>query len=146
MWYFANRNILVLVKRKDHALLLRDMLKALGEDADCFIHTAKTVNYSCRVLIATYSKGGVGFDHPKLDMLITGADVEENFMQYLGRVFRRDDLLPIYVDLRDDMSTLNKHSLTRLKVCKEVGGEVKDFDKCFKGFHAHTEWMDALIK
>ena len=40
---------------------------------------------------------------------VTGADVEENFMQYLGRVFRRDDVLPIYIDLRDSMSTLVKH-------------------------------------
>ena len=67
-------------------------------------------------------------------MLITGADVEENFMQYLGRVFRRDDVLPIYIDLRDSMSTLVKHSQSRLKVCKEIGGEVKEFDKIFKNF------------
>ena len=107
------------------------MLLEKKEDADCFIHTAKSANYECRILIATYSKGGVGFDHPRLDMLITGADVEENFMQYLGRVFRRDDVLPIYIDLRDSMSTLVKHSQSRLKICKEIGGEVKEFDKTF---------------
>ena len=130
--YFERRVILILVKRIDHALTLKEMLIAQGEDADCFIHTAKSANYACRILIATYSKGGVGFDHPRLDMLITGADVEENFMQYLGRVFRRDDVLPIYIDLRDNMATLVRHSQTRLKVCKEVGGEVKEFEKTFK--------------
>ena len=129
--YFEKRNILILVKRKDHALGLKQMLLEKKEDADCFIHTAKSANYECRILIATYSKGGVGFDHPRLDMLITGADVEENFMQYLGRVFRRDDVLPIYIDLRDSMSTLVKHSQSRLKICKEIGGEVKEFDKTF---------------
>lgn len=137
-WYFDKRNILILVKRKDHALLLKKMLVQLGEDADCFINIDKTVNYSCRVLIATYSKGGVGFDHPKLDMLITGADVEENFMQYLGRIFRRDDVLPIYVDLRDKMPIMLKHSSSRLKICKEVGASVLEFDKVFKCFEEYT--------
>lgn len=137
-WYFAKRNILVLVKRKEHAQELKRMLQELGEDADCFLGTAKKVNYDCRVLIATYSKGGVGFDHPKLDMLITGADVEESFMQYLGRVFRRDDVVPIYVDLRDKMHTIVKHSQTRLKVCKDVGAAVRDFYKTFQGFEVCT--------
>ncbi len=141
VWYFGNRNILVLVKRKDHALYLKRQLIAMGEDADCFIHTAKRVNYDCRVLIATYSKGGVGFDHPKLDMLITGADVEENFMQYLGRVFRRDDVIPIYIDCRDKMGTLVKHSTTRLRICKEVGGAVHDFEKTFIAFEQYTKHL-----
>jgi superfamily II DNA or RNA helicase len=141
VWYFGNRNILLLVKRKDHALELKRMLLELGEEADCFIHTAKKVNYQCRVLIATYSKGGVGFDHPKLDMLITGADVEESFMQYLGRVFRRDDVVPIYVDLRDEMHTIVKHSRTRLNICKDVGATVRDFHKTFKAFEECTQGL-----
>lgn len=139
--YFGQRNILVLVKRKEHALQLKQMLIDVGEDADSFIHTAKTVNYSCRILIATYSKGGVGFDHPKLDMLITGADVEENFMQYLGRVFRRDEIMPIYIDLRDEMSILIKHSQTRLKICKEVGGQIHEFLKVFTAFTFYQPYL-----
>jgi superfamily II DNA or RNA helicase len=142
VYYFSHRTILILVKRKDHALKLKKMLQQLNVDVDCFIHTDKTVNYDCKVLIATYSKGGVGFDHPKLNMLITGADVEENFMQYLGRIFRRDDTVPLYIDLRDELSTLVKHSQTRLAVCKEVGGVVKDFDKVFKTFEQYTKFLD----
>ena len=138
VWYFGTRNILILVKRKDHALELKRMLIDMGEDADVFIHTAKKVNYDCRILIATYSKGGVGFDHPKLDMLITGADVEENFMQYLGRIFRRDAITPMYIDLRDDMPVLVKHSQSRLKICKDVGASVKDFYKVFGAFEMYT--------
>ena len=133
--YFMNRNILVLVKRKEHALKLMSMLKEKGEDVDIFMDTQRTFNYDCRVLIATYSKGGVGFDHPKLDMLISGADVEEGFQQYIGRIFRRDDVSPIYIDLIDNMSTIKKHSITRLKICKEIGGEVKDFNKVFPDFN-----------
>ncbi len=137
--YFLNRNILVLVKRKEHALKLMSILKQYGEEVDVFMDTQRTFNYDCRILIATYSKGGVGFDHPKLDMLISGADVEEGFQQYIGRIFRRDDVSPIYIDLIDNMSTIKKHSVTRLKICKELGGIVKDFEKIFPDF-------DKLIK
>ena len=142
VWYFVSRRtILVLVKRKEHARELKEKLLTLNIDVDCFMGGTKNVNYDCRVLIATYSKGGVGFDHPKLDMLIAGADVEENFMQYLGRVFRRDDQLPIYIDLRDNMTVMTKHSQTRLRICKEVGGVVRDFHKTFRSFTSLTEWI-----
>jgi len=139
IWYFGRRNILVLVKLKEHALVLKQMLQQIGEDVDVFMDNIKQVNYSCRVLIATFSKGGVGFDHPKLDMLIGAADVEENFMQYLGRVFRRDDIQPIYVDLKDNMSRLATHSKTRINICEEVGGQVYDFKKSFKHFPMLTQ-------
>jgi len=141
VWYFDKRNILILVKRTEHALQLKNMLITLGQDCDCFMKNAKKVNYDCRVLIATYSKGGVGFDHPKLDMLIAGADVEESFMQYLGRVFRRDDQQPIYIDLRDKMKSMESHSRTRLNICKETGANVLDFYKNFSNFDVLTEWI-----
>jgi superfamily II DNA or RNA helicase len=133
--YFTTRNILVLVKRKEHALILQNLLKECGENVDVFMDTQTTFNEGCRILIATYSKGGVGFDFPKLDMFISGADVEEGFMQYIGRIFRRDDVSPIYIDLIDEMSTIKKHSTERLKICKEIGGDVKDFHKSFKDFN-----------
>jgi superfamily II DNA or RNA helicase len=136
--YFTNRKILVLVKRKDHAYLLKQMLNKIGyksgDDVDTFMESDKSANYNCRVLIATYSKGGVGFDHPGLNMLIGAADVEENFLQYLGRVFRRDDTAPIYVDLIDNNPIMKKHSTTRIKICQSVGAIVRDFNKCFPTF------------
>ena len=145
VWYFASkRTILVLVKRTDHATELKRMLLSLRIDVDCFMGGAKQANYNCRVLIATYSKGGVGFDHPKLDMLITGADVEENFMQYLGRVFRRDDQVPIYVDLRDNLPVMARHAQTRLKICKDVGGTVLDFARVFHSFSLYTSWINTI--
>jgi hypothetical protein len=105
--------------------------------------TQKNFNSEARILIATYSKGGVGFDHPKLDMFISGADVQENFTQYIGRIFRRDDAVPIYIDLIDEMNTIKKHSTERLKICKEIGGIVKDFDKVFPDF---KKWIQLLNK
>jgi superfamily II DNA or RNA helicase len=132
--YFKSRKILVLVKRTDHANILKEMLYRLGDDADTFMESDKIANFNCRVLIATYSKGGVGFDHPGLDMLIGAADVEENFMQYLGRVFRKDDTAPIYVDLVDENNIMKKHSTTRIKICTSVGGIVRKFNQCFPTF------------
>ena len=132
--YFRSRKILILVKRKEHAYQLKELMFQLGEDVDTFMESDKNANYECRILIATYSKGGVGFDHPGLDMLIGAADVEENFMQYLGRVFRKDNTAPIYLDLIDNNPIMKKHSLTRLKICTSVGGVVRKFHECFPSF------------
>ena len=132
--YFLSRTILVLVKRKEHAAILRNMLAAKGEDVDVFTGDSKECNYTSRILIATYSIAGVGFDHSKLDLMIGAADVLENFTQYIGRIFRRDDVSAIYIDLIDEMSTIKKHSMERLKICKELGGEVKAFSKSFPDF------------
>jgi superfamily II DNA or RNA helicase len=138
---FSLRNILILVKRIDHANTLHSMLRLCGEDADVFLGSTKEVNYNCRILIATYSKGGVGFDHSKLDMLIVGADVEESFLQYLGRVFRRDDVIPIVVDLIDNLSIMTKHAATRKTVCEECGGTVHKFEKAFKDFEMYRSFL-----
>ncbi len=140
--YFINRNILVLVKRKDHAANLRNMLASKGEDVDVFTGDSKECNYTCRVLVATYSIAGVGFDHAKLDLMISAADVLENFTQYIGRIFRRDDVSAIYIDLIDEMATIKKHSMERLKVCKDIGGEVKSFSKTFPDFEEMVEKLN----
>jgi superfamily II DNA or RNA helicase len=133
---FCKRNILILVKLRYHATLLKEMILSQNpnESVSIFMGSDKIVDFSSRVLIVTTSKGGVGFDHPKLDMLITAADVEQNFMQYLGRVFRRDDVSPIYVDMIDDNNTINKHATTRKKVVEEVGGTMYDFERVFSRF------------
>jgi superfamily II DNA or RNA helicase len=141
VWFFSKRNILVLCKLVEHANILHKMLLELGEDVDVFMEGMKKVNYSCRVLIATFSKGGVGFDHPKLDMLIGAGDVEENFMQYLGRIFRRDDVQPIYIDVKDKMPTLEKHSASRLQICEDMGGQIHPFKTTFKRFPILTEHL-----
>ncbi len=140
--YFINRNILVLVKRKEHAEILKNMLLQYGEDVDMFTGDSKECNYNCRILVATYSISGTGFDHARLDMLIGAADVLENFTQYIGRIFRRDDVSAIYIDLVDEMSTIKKHSLERLKICKELGAEVKDFEKSFKDFFKMISYLN----
>ena len=132
--YFNSRVILILVKLIDHARVLQEQLTDAGIECSTFMNTDKFVNYTSPVLIATYSKGGVGFDHPGLDMLLLAADVEENFMQYLGRVFRKDTTFPIIVDLVDNLSSCKSHSTTRNSVYKSVGGTVQRFDRVFPRF------------
>jgi superfamily II DNA or RNA helicase len=139
--FFSTRVILVLVKRVDHAHTLCQLLKEKGENVDVFLGSSKKANYDSRVLIATYSKGGVGFDHPKLDLLCTAADVESNYAQYLGRVFRRDHISPIVLDLIDSLQTMNKHSKTRMRICKEAGGTIRNFSSCFTYF---SEYCNLL--
>lgn len=139
--YFCTKNILILVKRVDHAIRLKQLLINKGEIVDTFMDTKKTFNEDCRILIATFSKGGVGFDFPKLNMLICGGDVKENFAQYIGRIFRRDDVNPIYIDLVDEMKTIKTHSTERMKFCKEIGAEVKPFQKTFKDFEFWSQYL-----
>jgi hypothetical protein len=66
--------------------------------------------------------------------LILASDVEQYFVQYLGRVFRREDTEPVIIDLVDNYSLLYKHFQTRNSVYIEHGGIVKDFHKEFPNF------------
>ena len=132
--YFKNRNFLILCKRVDQGNILSKKLKSYGEDVDVFTGTSKKFDRSSRILISTYSKTGVGFDHPKLDALIVASDVQEGIEQYVGRVFRREDVVPIVFDVLDKMHTLFKHFCTRRELYNAIGGEVKDFNLFFPEF------------
>lgn len=141
--YFSTRNILILCKRKDHAKIIAEGLKMYNEDVDVYMGSTRIVNYNCRILVATYSKSGCGFDHPALDMLILAADAQELFQQYLGRVFRREYHFPIIIDPQDKFFPLRKHSETRIKIYKETGGEIRNFEKYFPHF---SDWRHQVFK
>jgi len=134
--YFYERNILVLCKRKVQASYLLKALQDNKVDVDVYMASQKRVNYTCRVLIATYSKGGVGFDHPKLNMLILASDVEAYIQQYIGRVFRGSSSLKsgeyvIIVDFIDKFDLLVNHWKTRRRYLKKIGGVIRDFKSIF---------------
>ena len=110
------------------------MLICFGEnedDIELFFGSKKGYNDKCRVLISTYSKSGVGMDCPHLNMLIVGADVEEQFIQYLGRIFRTYDDFPIMIDLVDKFKPMYNHSKSRCDIAKNLGGEIKNFKDYF---------------
>lgn len=80
---------------------------------------------SCKVLIGTSAKIGTGFDFDKLDTLLLAADVRDYYIQFIGRIMRRDDVRPVIFDLVDKNKTLFKHYTERLNVYKKHGGTVK---------------------
>uniref|UniRef100_A0A6C0KSD3 Helicase ATP-binding domain-containing protein n=1 Tax=viral metagenome TaxID=1070528 RepID=A0A6C0KSD3_9ZZZZ len=121
------RNILILTKRIEQANYLYEKLKAAGEKVDTFIESQTEFDKDSRVLIGTTSKVGVGFDHDKLDALILASDLEEYFIQYLGRVFRRQDITPVIFDLVDNNSILKRHFLTRKSTYLEAGGKIEKY-------------------
>jgi superfamily II DNA or RNA helicase len=122
-----SRTFLVLVKRiKQGKWLAKEIADKLGEDyVATLFGSNQTFDRSCKVLIGTNSKIGTGFDFEKLDTLLLAADVVEYYIQFIGRIMRREDVNPVIFDLVDQNKTLYNHFLTRSKVYKKHGGEIK---------------------
>jgi len=121
---FPKRNILILTKRVEQGLYLYDRLKEDGENVASLLGKQQEFDRETRILIATNSKAGTGFDFSKLDCLLLACDLEAYFVQALGRVLRRPDVKPIVFDLIDNNRILQKHFETREKVYLEIGGEI----------------------
>ena len=119
-----DRNFLVLVKRVSQGEYLIEKLKDSEVTVTNLIGSNQDFETEAQVLIGTCQKVGTGFDHPKLDTLILAADVQEYFIQYLGRIFRVKDSEPIVFDLVDSNGILRKHYATREKVYKSHGGVI----------------------
>jgi superfamily II DNA or RNA helicase len=124
---FSSRNFLVLIKRISQGKYLLEKLKELGESVTDLMGSNQKFEKDARILIGTCQKVGVGFDHDKLDALLLATDIEEYFIQYLGRVFRRKDVEPIIFDFVDENSTLKKHFNTRQSVYQKHGGTIKNY-------------------
>ena len=122
-----DRIFLILSKRIEQAKYLHSKFVEMGESVDLLIESSTKFNKDCRILISTTSKAGIGFDHARLDALILASDLEDYFIQYLGRVFRRIDVIPIIFDLVDDNPILKKHFSTRKKVYTECGGKIQNY-------------------
>ena len=127
--HHQDRSILILTKRIEHIRRLEQILSQ-----DCSVSTLKEnetqFNRTDRVLIATFSKVGTGFSHDVLDLLILACDTEEYFLQYLGRVFRREDVHPIVYDIVDDHPVLKRHFSNRKKVYLQTGGQIRIQTEC----------------
>jgi len=131
---YPDRRILILCKRKEQGMTLHNLLKTRGEQVTRLMGNDRKFDENARILIATINKAGVGFSHDVLDTLILAADVEEYYIQYLGRITRRPDVKPLIFDIVDKNSTLQRHFTTRKKVYKEIGGTILDFHKSFPSF------------
>lgn len=131
---FKDKKFLVLVKRINQGKYLFEKLKEKGESVDTLLGTKKVFDKTARILIGTIQKCGVGFDHPDRDALIVAGDLEEYFIQYLGRVFRKENTTPLIFDIVDKHGILYKHYLTRRSCYIDHGGVVKNFEKDFPNF------------
>lgn len=123
---FSDRCFIILVKRIEHANLLRDLLR----EEKVSVLTGATQNYDedSRVIIGTVSKIGTGFNFTRANALILAADVQEYFIQYLGRIFRVPDCTPIVFDIVDQNFILNKHYNVRKQLYLKNGAEIKPLE------------------
>ena len=124
---FNERNILVLCKRVEQSTYIFKRLKELGESVTSLIGSQQEFDRDARVLVATNSKAGTGFDHPKLDALLLACDLDSYYIQALGRIFRTKDTVPVVFDLVDDNPILIKHYKNRREVYTECGGKILNF-------------------
>lgn len=131
---FSDRNILVLCKRVQQIQHLVGLIKPFTS-ATTLKGNEVEFDKEARVLVASIQKVGTGFSHEKLDMLILACDTEEYFLQYLGRVFRRPDVVPVVLDLVDKNPILRRHWRTRKKVYENAGGSLFSFRESFPDFH-----------
>lgn len=132
---FPDRRILILCKRVKQAEVLHEMAIENNLSATSLIGNKNTFSKDAHILIATVQKAGVGFSHDVLDMLILASDVEEYYIQYLGRVTRRPDVTPIIIDIVDKNKILQNHFRTRKKVYEEIGGSIQLFQGAYPSFH-----------
>jgi len=123
---FPDRYFLVLCKRIEQGIELLRLLE--GEYVTDLLGVKKEFDEQARIVVATGQKVGVGFSHDKLDALILACDIEQYFIQYLGRVFRTPDSEPIIFDLVDDLSVLKRHYATRKAVYRKAGGIIRDIN------------------
>ena len=131
---FHDRCFLILCKRVLHARYLEQKFNEKGISTTSLVGIKRTFDTTSRVLVATVQKVGVGFDHPKLNTLLIAGDVQEYFLQYLGRVFRTEEGVPMIFDLVDNFGVLQKHWLTRRRVYLDHGGTVKNFRRVWPDF------------
>ena len=132
--FFRERSILILCKRVEHIVALRNLISSPEATVTTLKGSETEYDPEARILIASIQKVGTGFSHDRLDMLILACDTEEYFLQYLGRVFRRPDVVPIVMDIVDKNHVLRRHARTRRSVYLECGGTMHDFHSVFPDF------------
>ncbi len=117
---------MILCKRVSQIKLLRDLFRARNIEVEAVYGTERidVSNQERRVLIGTVQKLGVGFDDKRINSLILACDLQEYFIQYLGRVFRDPNVEPEIFDLVDDEFILKKHWKARADVYESAGGKI----------------------
>lgn len=123
---YHHRYFLILCKRVEQGQYLHDRLLERNENVTNLLGSKKEFDEQARIIVATSQKCGVGFSHKRLNTLIIASDMEEYFIQYLGRVFRTPDVQPVVFDFVDNLPILNRHYMTRKRTYKQSGGQVHE--------------------
>ena len=132
--YFKDRVFLILCKRVDQGEYLVKRFEEVGEDVTSLIGKNQEYEQKSRILVGTASKTGTGFDHARLDAMVMASDIQAYFVQYLGRVFRRKDVVPLVFDIVDKNPILERHFNVRRATYLEHGGGIRDFAQTFPDF------------
>lgn len=127
--HFKDRKFIVLVKMVSHGERLAEMLSEKGENVTTLFKNQQKYDEHSRILIGTTNKLAVGFDHPSVDSMLLATDIESYFEQCHGRVFRRENVVPLIIDLVDSNHILRNHFSTRESVYIKSGGKIKPFDR-----------------
>ena len=80
-------------KRVEQANYLFKNLKDSGEYVDNLIGSKQDFDRNCRILVGIHQKVGTGFDWAKADALMLATDLDSYFIQALGRIFRKKDII-----------------------------------------------------
>lgn len=115
--------VLVLCKRRDQVTYLHDKVP----ESTMLLGGDDTYDPNCRIIFATISKGGVGFDNVNISTLVMATDARDYYLQILGRCFRKLDTIPVVYDIVDNNPMLEAHWAERSQVYRAVGGRFENF-------------------
>ena len=122
---FKTNNFIILCKRISQAEYINDKLIECGEYSTILTGEKQNFDKEARILVAITQTAGTGFNHPKLDSLILATDALNYYIQFLGRVFRTETVVPNIFDILDNNNVLKKHYEKREEVYKKSMGEIK---------------------
>lgn len=124
--YYSDKTWIVLCKRVTHVKILRDKLQRRGENICTLVGNEQSYDPNARILVGTFSKCGVGFDKADLNAMMLASDIVD-FEQIHGRVFRRVDNIPLFIDIVDSFKSLTNHWYERKKLYEEMGGTIYNY-------------------
>jgi superfamily II DNA or RNA helicase len=143
-----HRKIMILVRYKNHATILQELLVEQGIEVATLFGSKKDYNDS-HVLIGTIPKMGTGFDEKNackdfkgaesnLLLLCTSIANIQLFIQVLGRVMRSKD--PVLFYFEDNMGIVKNHIKKTLDKIVETKGEI--YEMAYKETVLKVEDMD----
>jgi len=97
--------VMILCFTKVQVTTLSGLLTQSGITNTMFYGDQKEINYDEKVLVATYSFAGRGFDYKELSCLILACPLagKKSLIQVIGRILRKDEekVSPVVIDLAD---------------------------------------------